>query len=61
MCKTIEKISLDFGADYDLSFTNGDNQNNNTIPERPICDQMEIILVDGWEDKILYSSLLVRN
>ena len=37
VCKTIEKIALDFGEDYDLSFSNGGDQNNNTIPERSIC------------------------
>ena len=49
VCKTIEKIALDFGSEYDLSFANGGDQNNNTIPERPICDQMGITLVDGLE------------
>jgi cytidyltransferase-like protein len=38
VCKTIEKIALDYGELYDLSFANGGDQNNNTIPERPICD-----------------------
>ena len=46
VCKTIEKIALDFGSEYELSFANGGDQNNNTIPERPICDQMGITLVD---------------
>jgi hypothetical protein len=32
VCKTIEKIALDFGAAYDLSFANGGALNNNTIP-----------------------------
>ena len=61
VCKTIEKISLDFGADYDFSFANGGNQNNNTIPERHICDQMGITLVDGLGDKIQSSSWLLKN
>ncbi|MFT4684562.1 MAG: cytidyltransferase-like protein, partial [Polaribacter sp.] len=38
VCKTIEKIAFDFGSEYELSFANGGDQNNNTIPERPICD-----------------------
>jgi len=31
VCKTIEKIALDFGSEYELSFVNGGDQNNNTI------------------------------
>jgi cytidyltransferase-like protein len=61
LCGTIEKIALDFGADYDLSFANGGDQNNNTIPERPICDQMGITLIDGLGDKIQFSSWLLKN
>ena len=59
VCKTVEKIALDFGETYDLSFANGGEQNNNTIPERPICDQMGINLVDGLGDKIQSSSWLL--
>ena len=32
--------AVDFGSEYELSFANGGDQNNNTIPERTICDQM---------------------
>ena len=59
--KTIEKISQDFGKEYDLNFANGGDQNNNTIPERPICDQMGISLIDGLGDKIQSSSWLLDN
>jgi cytidyltransferase-like protein len=61
VCKTIEKIALDFGNDYELSFANGGDQNNNTIPEISICDQMGIILVDGLGDKIQSSSWLLKK
>jgi len=61
VCKTIENIALDFGEEYDLSFANGGDQNNNTIPERPICDKMEITLVDGLGDKIQSSSWLLKK
>jgi len=59
--KTIEKISQDFGQEYDLNFANGGDQNNNTIPERSICDQMGISLIDGLGDKIQSSSWLLDN
>ena len=52
VCKTIEKIAKDFGQEYDLHFANGGDQNNNTIPERPICDLVEIFMIDGLGDKI---------
>ena len=61
VCKTIQKIALDFGEDYDLSFSNGGDQNNNTIPERSICDQMGISLIDGLGDKIQSSSWLLKK
>jgi cytidyltransferase-like protein len=61
VCRTIEKIAIDFGTEYELSFANGGDQNNNTIPERPICDQMGIALVDGLGDKIQSSSWLLKK
>ena len=61
VCKTIEKIALNFGEDYELSFANGGDQNNNTIPERSICDQMGINLVEGLGDKIESSSWLLKK
>lgn len=61
VCKTIEKIAQDFGGDYDLSFANGGDQNNDTIPEKPICDQMSIALIDGLGDKIQSSSWLLKK
>ena len=61
VCKTIEKIAIDFGLEYELSFANGGDQNNNTIPERLICDQMGITMIDGLGDKIQSSSWLLKN
>lgn len=61
VCKTIEKIAFDFGNDFDLSFANGGDQNNNSIPEKPICDQLGISLVDGLGDKIQSSSWLLKK
>jgi len=61
VCKTIEKIALDFGGEYDLSYANGGDQNNNSIPERPICDQLGISLFDGLGDKIQSSSWLLKK
>ena len=61
VCKTIEKIALDFGSEYELSFVNGGDQNNSTIPKRPNCEKMGITLVHGLGDKIQSSSWLLKN
>jgi cytidyltransferase-like protein len=61
VCKTIENIAVDFRNDYELSFANGGDQNNNTIPERSICKLMGITLVDGLGDKIQSSSWLLKK
>lgn len=58
VCKTIERISNDFG-EYTLGFANGGDQNNNTIPEKNICNQKGISLIDGLGDKIQSSSWLL--
>jgi D-beta-D-heptose 7-phosphate kinase/D-beta-D-heptose 1-phosphate adenosyltransferase len=61
VCKTIEKIAVDFGSEYGLSFANGGDQNNDTCSERSICDKMKITLVDGLGDKIQSSSWLLKK
>ncbi len=61
VCETIKKIVLDYGELYDFSFANGGDQNNNTIPEKPICKQLGIELVDGLGDKIQSSSWLLND
>ena len=37
----------------------GGDQNNDTIPERPICEKTGIALIDGLGDKIQSSSWLL--
>ena len=61
VCETIASISNDYGQEYDLAFANGGDQNNNTIPERPICEKMGITLLDGLGDKIQSSSWLLKK
>ena len=61
VCKTIEKIANEFSETYDLAFANGGDQNNDTIPERGICDTMGIALLDGLGDKIQSSSSLLKK
>ena len=61
VCKTIEKIANQYGANYDLAFANGGDQNNDTIPEKSICEAMGINLLDGLGDKIQSSSWLLKK
>lgn len=60
VCNTIKKISEDFGSEFELYFANGGDQNNNTIPEKNICDKLGIRLIDGLGDKIQSSSWLLK-
>tara|TARA_B100001057_G_C22824236_1_gene940714 strand:+ start:1663 stop:2088 length:426 start_codon:yes stop_codon:yes gene_type:complete len=61
VCSTIEKIVDEYGNDYRLSFANGGDQNNDTIPEKPICEKLGITLVDGLGGKIQSSSWLLNK
>ena len=46
VCGTIKMIAEQFGEEFDLGFANGGDQNNETIPERSICEQMNVALID---------------
>ena len=61
VCETIRMIANEYGAEYELGFANGGDQNNETIPERPICEEMDVALIDGLGDKIQSSSWLLNN
>ena len=60
VCETIRMIANQYGANYELGFANGGDQNNDTIPERPICEEMNVTLIDGLGDKIQSSSWLLK-
>jgi cytidyltransferase-like protein len=59
--KSIKLIFNEFGNKYQLAFANGGDQNNNTIPERTICEELGIKLIDGLGDKIQSSSWLLNK
>jgi D-beta-D-heptose 7-phosphate kinase/D-beta-D-heptose 1-phosphate adenosyltransferase len=61
VCATLEKIVKEYGDSYELAFANGGDQNNDTIPERSICEKMDIALIDGLGDKIQSSSWLLKK
>lgn len=61
VCATIKQIAIDYGEKYELAFANGGDQNNDTIPERPVCEEMDVALIDGLGDKIQSSSWLLKK
>ena len=61
VCKTIASIAEEFGDKFNLGFANGGDQNNETIPERDICELMGITLIDRLGDKIQSSSWLLKK
>ena len=42
-------------------FCNGGDQNNDTIPEARICEELGVSLIDGVGDKIQSSSWLLKK
>ena len=59
--ESIKMIFNQFGKEYLLAFANGGDQNNDTIPERPICEELGIELIDGLGSKIQSSSWLLKK
>lgn len=60
VCETIKHIHEKLGNTYQLVFANGGDQNNNSIPEGPICKELGLELIDGLGDKIQSSSWLLK-
>ena len=61
VCATIKMIAEQFGSEYELGFANGGDQNNDTIPEKVVCEEMNVALIDGLGDKIQSSSWLLKK
>ena len=59
--ETIKMIAEQFGSEFDLGFANGGDQNNDTIPERIVCEEMNVALIDGLGEKIQSSSWLLKK
>jgi cytidyltransferase-like protein len=60
VCATIKLIHQQLSNNYHLAFANGGDQNNNSIPEVPICNELDIKLIDGLGEKIQSSSWLLK-
>jgi len=61
VCETIRHIHQHLFTDFKLAFANGGDQNNNSIPEVPVCQELEIELIDGLGNKIQSSSWLLNT
>ena len=59
--QTIILIHKELAKDYNLLFGNGGDQTNEVIPEKEICNNLSIELIDNLGDKIQSSSILLKN
>jgi cytidyltransferase-like protein len=57
--QTLKVLVDKFYDSMKLAFANGGDQNNDTIPERALCEQFGIELIDGLGEKIQSSSWLL--
>ena len=60
-CATLAHLADKFGANFELYFANGGDQNNESIPEAPVCKQKGIELLEGLGDKVQSSSWLLNK
>jgi cytidyltransferase-like protein len=59
--KTIEEISNKYNSEITFYFSNGGDQSNNLIPEKEICEKLNIKLIDDMGQKVQSSSWLLNN
>ena len=59
--KSIKHIFKTYSDKYECIFANGGDQNNEQIPEKNICDDLGIKLIDGLGSKIQSSSWILRK
>ena len=60
-CATLADLADKFSSKYELYFANGGDQNNESIPEVPVCREKGIGLLEGLGDKIQSSSWLLKK
>ena len=60
-CATLRDLADKYSSEYELYFANGGDQNNDLIPEGPICKEKGISLLEGLGDKIQSSSWLLKK
>lgn len=60
-CETLRILYEKYSNLYKLIFANGGDQNNDIIPEKVVCEELGIKLVDGLGEKIQSSSWLLKK
>ena len=60
-CSTLTYLAQKYGAEYELYFANGGDQNNDSIPEVNVCKENKIGLIEGLGEKIQSSSWLLKK
>ena len=60
-CATLTDLADKFGTNFELYFANGGDQDNDSIPEVPVCKERGIGLLEGLGDKIQSSSWLLKK
>jgi cytidyltransferase-like protein len=60
-CTTLANLADKYSTEYELYFANGGDQNNDSIPEVPVCKEKEIGLLEGLGEKIQSSSWLLKK
>ena len=60
ICETLREISKD-PKTKPTYFCNGGDQFNDIIPEKPVCEELGIVLIDGLGNKVQSSSWLLKN
>ena len=61
VCQTIKNVYYQLSSEYNIVFANGGDQNNDSIPEKPICEELGVELIDGLGGKIQSSSWLLNK
>ena len=59
--ESIKQIFKTYSDKYECIFANGGDQNNEQIPEKQICDELGVKLIDGLGNKIQSSSWILRK
>jgi len=60
-CATLADLADKYSGEYELYFVNGGDQNNESIPEVPVCKEKRIGLLEGLGEKIQSSSWLLKK
>ncbi len=61
VCASLEKIHNKYSSKYDLYFANGGDQTNEYIPEKSVCNNLNIRMIDKLGAKVQSSSWLLKK